>query len=485
MIWSGQTTFCILMTEKAKACFQQLDKRFQPKIFLLGILETENYDDPLSFEFDCCNEGASIMPKIQDSLKKAITSETLPTILELTQNGVGAPKKRIDPLQLKKIIEQTLNSENEFSDCFYCSSLETLNGYSIFTILSLEKNIVTEYYSLKNQPNEYFVIQTSLIDATKEQFLHDSNFFLSTKVHPVKYFLNFPNISEILRGAAFRLIGSIEFICDSEQPHFNLYPSLNKISSLKYEGSICKNEMIISKDIIERFNFQIRLKSPIQITNHKSIRKLLEIIPENCAMICDSKLIYGWGNFKGNSHPQNEDCFLVRFVKQDIWELSYNGNILMTVEREIPSLPQTEYHKQQFAHNVKQKISLENEKIDQLWDLFKSISNQKHGTTVVISNSANIEAERLKKQSFPLEPFEVTPDLMIKISSVDGAILLDNELKCHAIGVILDGLASDKCDSSRGSRYNSAIKYTEFKKDCVVIVVSEDGPVDVFPKTSD
>jgi len=482
MIWSNQTKFCILTANKAKVSFQQLDKRFQPKIFLFAILDTDNYDDPLSFEFDCCTDGSNMMSKFQKDIKMSVSSQTLPIFLECPQNSEEAPKKRIDSPKLKQIIEQNLNTDPEFSDYIYCSSLVKLNEFSVFMILTLNKNIVDEYYSLNNQYNEYFRIQTSLINATAEQFLHDSEFFLSTKVHPTKYITNFPNSSEILRGAAFRLVASLEFICDSNHPLFDLYYSLNQISSLKYEGSTCNNKIIISKEIIDRFNFQIKLKVPIQITNHKAIRKLLEIIPENCMMICDSKIIYGWGNFINPYDPKKEDCFVVRFIKQEVWELSHNGNILMTVDREIPSLPQTESHKKYFAESVRQKISLEEGKIDQLWDLFKSISNQKRGTTVVISNSADIETIRLQKQSFPVEPFNVTPEIMEEISSIDGAIVLDNELKCHAIGVILDGLASDKCDSSRGSRYNSAIKYTEFKKDCVVIVVSEDGPVDVFPK---
>ncbi len=59
---------------------------------------------------------------------------------------------------------------------------------------------------------------------------------------------------------------------------------------------------------------------------------------------------------------------------------------------------------------------------------------------------------------------------------------------CHTIqsraGVILDGLATTKGDSSRGSRYNSAIRYYEhFGKDAplVIVVVSEDGMINLIP----
>lgn len=72
------------------------------------------------------------------------------------------------------------------------------------------------------------------------------------------------------------------------------------------------------------------------------------------------------------------------------------------------------------------------------------------------------------------------------LSSIDGSILLDEKGVCHAIGVILDGLASEKCTPSRGARFNSSIRYIEQmrnkKTPCMSIVVSEDGHVDLMPR---
>ena len=64
---------------------------------------------------------------------------------------------------------------------------------------------------------------------------------------------------------------------------------------------------------------------------------------------------------------------------------------------------------------------------------------------------------------------------------MDGAVLVDVAGKCHAIGVILDGLASDRCTPARGARYNSAIRYVYSHPDCLVVVKSEDGMVNTFP----
>ena len=53
---------------------------------------------------------------------------------------------------------------------------------------------------------------------------------------------------------------------------------------------------------------------------------------------------------------------------------------------------------------------------------------------------------------------------------------------CHAVGVILDGVARPECTPARGSRYNSAIRYVH---SCdtprLAVVVSDDRTVDVVP----
>ena len=56
---------------------------------------------------------------------------------------------------------------------------------------------------------------------------------------------------------------------------------------------------------------------------------------------------------------------------------------------------------------------------------------------------------------------------------------------CYSIGVILDGKATGRGTSTRGARYNSAIRYVESSPyPCMAIVVSEDGMVDVITKES-
>ncbi|MGE1060963.1 tetratricopeptide repeat protein, partial [Bacillus sp. GMa5/1] len=131
-------------------------------------------------------------------------------------------------------------------------------------------------------------------------------------------------------------------------------------------------------------------------------------------------------------------------------------------------------------------------KITNIIDIVKCAYNQKHGTTLVITtpNIARTEVQRLKEQSIKINEIDIKNSsnfkkVVEKITNIDGALYMDIDGYVHAIGVILDGYAEPgEGDSSRGARYNSAIRYknaTEVKGECVIVVISEDGMIDIIP----
>ena len=102
--------------------------------------------------------------------------------------------------------------------------------------------------------------------------------------------------------------------------------------------------------------------------------------------------------------------------------------------------------------------------------------------------SAAAEVGRFKNACFPVTPFKIQPCDLASLTAMDGALLIDSNLNCHAIGVILDGVADpEHADSSRGARYNSATRYYyNCKKsdfDLIIIVVSDDGMINIIPAT--
>lgn len=157
----------------------------------------------------------------------------------------------------------------------------------------------------------------------------------------------------------------------------------------------------------------------------------------------------------------------------------------MDVEYREPSLPVEKINREKFYTDFPRLFdSINKDQIDDLWDITLEATKQKHGTMLVISDDAINESERLGKQCFPLKPLKLTDKIIQQITAIDGALLLDRDSNCFAIGVILDGLATEKGDASRGARYNSAIRYYEQfkeKKSLVLVIISEDGMINLIP----
>ena len=122
------------------------------------------------------------------------------------------------------------------------------------------------------------------------------------------------------------------------------------------------------------------------------------------------------------------------------------------------------------------------ERAEELTALIKEAEQVTHGTMLLISGNAEAEAKRLSTQATPLVPCKLTPHLLRHLTPIDGAILIAPDGFCHAIGTILDGMATDKGDPGRGARFNSAVRYVETSKTpCLAVVVSADGGVDLVP----
>lgn len=151
-----------------------------------------------------------------------------------------------------------------------------------------------------------------------------------------------------------------------------------------------------------------------------------------------------------------------------------------------PSLPKKRIDKEVFRDHVKRIFTTTEPDVDALWWVVETAADQKHGTMITISSIAQNKAQRLAGESTLIKPELITEkNILLMLTSIDGALLVDPTGTCHAVGVILDGKAiAGKGTRARGSRYNSAIKYTgsgEEESKCLVVVISEDGMINLMP----
>jgi DNA integrity scanning protein DisA with diadenylate cyclase activity len=218
---------------------------------------------------------------------------------------------------------------------------------------------------------------------------------------------------------------------------------------------------------------------------HRKIRKILELTSENLYLISDAGVAYGLGHTINEYNPINENLFTIHFTGHYVWKLLHDNKHIINVKYTNPFLPAVEFQRGKFSSDMKRIFTkIQENEIVNLYSLVCSMLQCKHGAILVICGEAKEEAERLKNQSFQLIPFIIDENNIKNFSNIDGAILIDEHRNCYSIGAILDGIATDKGDPSRGSRYNSSIRYYEQRKNranTAIIIVSEDGMVDFIP----
>lgn len=261
----------------------------------------------------------------------------------------------------------------------------------------------------------------------------------------------------------------------------DIYEVCNTISLQNYEGKEGAGQIVFAREDHPNIKVNLRLRAPVAIHNYGAVRKLLQIGSGRLCLFCDSRSVYGLGTVV-EYDPAGEDLFVIKFIKRFTWELSHAGNVMMHCREGRPQLVPPGPPAASIAE-ILHRI-FKDARIDHLVVLAETVAAQQHGAMLVITPSAAKEAGRLAKQATVVEPFPLTPELIPLVTSIDGAVLIDLDGTCHAIGVIVDGLAHDKCTSGRGARYNSGVRYAyqEGKTDRVVLVKSEDGMVDILPE---
>ena len=176
---------------------------------------------------------------------------------------------------------------------------------------------------------------------------------------------------------------------------------------------------------------------------------------------------------------QKPSCeyYKVKFINFMEWSLSVNNNDYLSFLNLIPYLPSSDSDINEDDKILLKKTFAANN-IDRIMEIIGCAIKQEHGTMVVITENAEEETQRMKDSGICVNKTYLSSQMIESVTSIDGAIICDPSGICYSIGVILDGKLSQKADSSRGARYNSAIRYIEQQKEkgkrTFIVIVSED-----------
>lgn len=299
-----------------------------------------------------------------------------------------------------------------------------------------------------------------------------------------------------------------------------LFDVLDSISTMDYEGVPTFSKMLfIHTDYLEHVTFHVRFQEAFSLSSFRQVRKILEVAKKQLFVIADHEAIYGIGELKSNCEEIINHCFFISFIGRNTYKASklYKQKNEATVKEVLiylsshkkMSLQPSNYRKDEldyaihttFHHYFAKEGRHYQQKIDTLSRTISYAATQKLGTMIVIAppTLTKREVKRLSRaqQAMPIEPISLSKStlsneqLIAHLTSIDGALYIDAENTCHAIGVILDGVVTSETEGKRdrGARYNAAVKYFSrqtISKSCLIAIISEDGMIDIlFPKTAE
>ncbi|MEP7218363.1 MAG: diadenylate cyclase [Bacteroidota bacterium] len=470
-IWRWEKFFLGSAGIRAQSLFKQLDPDLDPQVYVIGIRANPRKGKlkAIVLPYEC--------EQLPDSFLNFLNQQDNDTRQHPIEHRVIGALQEIDKQGDRLSFVSTSIAVSDLG-----------SSYDVLVVLRLKESTCSVYPSLKQNRvrihrDATAEISTSLIDATAREFLEGCVRILRLREPGAGLGVLELNSEELLRSAGNRLMTVPEWKGADLSLVGILYHACVGVAMMRYEGSETRGYVILSHSNHTHIEFIIRFAEPIRLYNRKVFRKLLESTSSKHSLIADAEHIHGFGH-AALSYDQNEETlFEIRFDAGGIWRLMHAGSTLMRVRYGQPELPTPKVSLVTINKSIRSiDPEISEEKIVLLRELIVDLSEIGHGALLVISCNAADEAIRLQGQAFRTDPFILNRDMLAVTTAIDGAVLIGVDRKCHAFGVILDGIAVKEGDQGRGARYNSAVRYLNSTLGkAVAIIVSEDGYVDVLP----
>jgi hypothetical protein len=246
------------------------------------------------------------------------------------------------------------------------------------------------------------------------------------------------------------------------------------------------------------------------VSNLRTIKKYMELAGKKNVLVLTAsnkrdKLKYRMVGIASN--VDDDDCVFLDITSKLSWKIyrkDPRSKIVLLEYKEgifkIPVLERGEEAGQQIA-KIDNYLSGYSKYVEKIKSTIEAaVTNASHGTSLVFigdkEEKCNQEVGFLEKEitrlanvnrARQIEPIDLKKHVEISegIFDIDGAVFLDMKGKCHAVGVIVDGIAKVSGDAGRGARYNSLYTYGTGLIDhsdiiFVIAIISEDGMVSVM-----
>jgi len=487
-MYGFQTHFRINCETTAESLFSKLDRGLFPQVSLFGFLRTDRKDrhkicvDPENL--------SPLIPGLAELQKLAISEYESSENRNMFYSGDGVQAimdKKHKNESFRTVLENFLNElpEREQTITFVSAKITT-SDFDLYVALELNKFVYNSRNYLKKKDTEQrFKLRLSLLESGVEIYLKEVVNAFHEPGPQEFYDFKTRATDELLREAANSFFYTIAWAGNEMQGLHGLIEACNKISQSRYESEEVRGNILIAKKSHPDIEMTVELVEPFNIREHRKTRKLLQQSDNIQSVITNSYHVLGLGKLKESYNPDDETIFKIKFNSLHCWEVLHDKTILFQLNYGLPQFGEEIIDKNTFYANAARVLSgIMPDEIENLYQLSISLTLQKRGAMLIISDVAQSEAERLRKQCLNIKPIKLVPDVLASLSAIDGGVLVDRYGVCYANAVLLDGIVGRRGDSARGSRYNSAITYqegNELTKATMIIVVSEDGMVDIIP----
>jgi hypothetical protein len=484
-MWPWQVYYMISCKVKAESLFSQIDKGLMATVFLIGFKTGKNDHKPLiCFEPEKMDFLTNEFSEIE-LITERIASVDPDRNMFYTGGMQDEMDARRHEKNCKEAIKDILDKSKFFTDkIHFVAPVVLKGGYKVYVILQLEKSIYSNYVFLSHvDPEEIIRLHSSLIDAVISVYLEDCAYRLylpeAGRDHGPER-----GADEMLRVAAKNFSYTFAFAGHARGFH-NLYHACYQLSLATYEGKENKGHLIVCRKDHPALDIFVELSDPFSINEYRKLRKLLELTDESTGVITNSDVVLGLGEIAENYDAQKEDVFHIYFRGIHCYDVMHEDQPVLLIRHGTPEQVGQPIVYAKFAGNVKRIFGdLTDEKVMQMYLLSNAAVNSSRGCILVFLADAKEEAKRLRNQCISIKPKKLNEETIGVLTLIDGAVIVDLDGFAHAKGVILDGVVGLEGDASRGSRYNSALTYCEYRgqeKPTMIVVVSEDGMVDVIP----
>jgi DisA bacterial checkpoint controller nucleotide-binding len=487
-MWGYQPSFRLALDSLAETTLAGIGTAVAPQSFLVGFARTEDARHSVCIEPE---RGPFAQAELECVSRRALELYEADPLRDMIHTDPGVHEQRQAGLQDKAraqaLCEALGASPGGAGRTFFAGVGVPVDDYVVYPVLSVLSARWSALPALATTERHRLTADRSLPLAAVRQVLRAASRELRQQPPPQTIEAE---SAETIRAAASSLTDSVVQVLLGQFIGSGLKDSLDAVAAQPYEGRAGAGTLLLVGPAHPHVEVVVSFDRPVSVRATRELRKVLEMSAPGLGLLCDGAHVYGMGRLTPGFDPQIEDAFLVTVVGRGSWELAAPINAdtgqvvpLLRLDNGQARLPTDRLSKDVFLDSVDRLFpDAPTGSADLLWDLAHACADQAHGTMLVVHPDATDEGHRLHPQALTITPTRPSPEALLAMTSIDGAVLVSPDAHCHAVGVILDGTATGTGDPARGARYNSAVRYLEgHGKGSLIIIVSEDGMINLLP----